>query len=93
MPQSISRGAVIAKMLLGKRNAVDSNNPAERPSLVEMGDENVENARELLNRVKIRIDNRYGYVKLFSLLAFFGIYLTSLSVQKNVLEAFSVESR
>ena len=70
----VSRGAVIAKMIFGKRNAVDSNNPVKKSSLVAMGDENVENARELLNRVKTRIDNRHGYIKLFSLLSFFGIY-------------------
>jgi hypothetical protein len=88
-----SKGAVIAKVLIGKRNAVDATDLGPVASFDTLGEETVENARELLQLVKQRIENRYGYIKLFSLLIFFALYLKAISVQQNVHEAFEIESR
>ncbi len=93
MRRGAARGGVIAKILIGKRNAVDTNDPKPKTSFDSLDEETVENARQLLHLVKIRIENRYGYMKLFSLLIFFAIYLTSISVQNNVQDAFAIESR
>jgi hypothetical protein len=93
MRRGAARGAVIAKVLIGKKNTIDASDRVPMNCFYSLDEENVENARELLQLIKIRIENRYGYIKLFSLLLFFSIYLTSISVQQNVRETFSVESR
>jgi hypothetical protein len=78
---------------MSKKNSVDTSDPGLIKTFDSLDEENVENARALLQLVKIRIENRYGYIKLFSLLTFFSIYLTLISVQQNVSDAFSIESR
>ena len=93
MRRGAARGAVIAKVLLGKKNTIDASDQGQMNYFYSLDEETVENARALLQLVKIRIENRYGYIKLFSLLIFFAMYLTSISVQQNVRDAFAIESR
>ncbi len=93
MRRGAARGGVIAKVLLGKRNTIEASDPGLMVSFDSLDEETVENARELLQLVKIRIENRHGYIKLFSLLLFFAFYLTSISIQQKVGDAFAIESR
>jgi hypothetical protein len=93
MRRGATRSGVIAKVLLGIKNTIETSDPGRMSSFDSLDEETVENARELLQLVKVRIENRYGYIKLISLLLFFSMYLTSISVQQNVSDAFGIESR
>ena len=52
-----------------------------------------ENARELLDLVRTRIDIRKGYLRLGVLAIFLITYVVTVLSQQNVAGSFSVESR
>ena len=87
------RGAVITKVLLGKKNAVDTTDSGAVVTFNTLEEETVENARELLQLVRRRIKRRQGYIQLISLLIFFALYLKTIGIQQIVQDAFKIESR
>ena len=87
------RGAVITKVLLGKKNAVDTTDSGAVVTFNTLEEETVENARELLQLVRQRIKRRQGYIQLISLLIFFALYLKTIGIQQIVQDAFKIESR
>ncbi len=52
-----------------------------------------EKARELLDFVRARIATREGYAKLAGLIFFFSFYFSTVLMQINVEDSYSVESR
>ena len=92
MRRNALRGAVITKVLLGKKNAVDTTDSGAVVTFNTL-EETVENARELLQLVRRRIKRRQGYIQLISLLIFFALYLKTIGIQQIVQDAFKIESR
>jgi hypothetical protein len=81
-----SNGAVIARLLtMNSRKAIIPEN--------HIALDHSERLRELLDKVRSRIETRRGYQRLLALVTFFILYVLALLMQQKVEDLFAVESR
>jgi hypothetical protein len=78
--------AVITKALSLRRSVKI---PAHDPISIDQA----EKCRQLLEKLRARMQTRTGYKRLAVLIAFFTMYVMALLLQQRVEDSFSIESR
>lgn len=93
MRRKTGNGGVITKILQSKLSKVHGKPHHDQivQSMKKLHRD--ENAHELLELVRSRIEVRKGYIRLGALGTFLVVYVATILSQQNVADSFSVESR